>query len=87
MDIIDEYMEFTTYDDFYERRFMIKDRFEKLSKRDKSIYRLYIYSNRILSEKLADIIWEFLYETKESPWFVPYHRMDYYYKRGSGCNR
>lgn len=87
MDIIDEYMQFATYDDFYERRKMIKERFDKLNDREQAIYRLYVYSNRLLSDKLADIVWEFLQETKESPWFVPSMRMEYYYKRGSGCNR
>lgn len=86
MDIIDEYMTFATYDDFYERRNIIKERFMKLDERERAIYRLYVYSNRLLSDKLADIVWEFLQETRESPWFVPTMRMEYYYKRGSGYN-
>ena len=86
MDIVDEKMTFATYDDFYERRNMIKERFLKLDEREQAIYRLYVYSNRLLSEKLADIVWEFLQESKESPWFVPTGRMEYYYKRGSGYN-
>ena len=85
MDIIDEYMQFTTYDDFYERKELIRKRFVGLTERDRAIYRLYVYSNRLLSDKLADIVWEFLQESKESPWNVPYERMEYYYKRGSRC--
>lgn len=64
--IVNEIMIFTTYNDFYNRRNIIKREYDKLDKQHKDIYRLYIYSNRMLSVGKCDLMWEFLSEPENS---------------------
>lgn len=57
---------FTTYNDFFKRRDIIKSKYGKLKSREKEIYRMYLYSQRELSVQKLDLIWEFLNEPDTS---------------------
>lgn len=70
MGYVDESLRFYNFKEFYERKELIKARYEELSKRDKSIYKLYVYSNRLLTERKADKIWEYLNEPFGSFYYV-----------------
>ena len=70
MDIVDERMKFISFDDFYQRCESIKYYYERLSTKEKRIYRMYIYSDRFLSEKVADKMWEYLNEPLGSVYYV-----------------
>lgn len=51
---------FVGYISFYERKDIIKEKYQKLSKDDKLTYKYYIYSRRYLKEYTCDLIWQFL---------------------------
>lgn len=46
--------------DFYTRRKLIKHLYEKLSTDEKAIYKYYVYSRRLIREKVCDKIWDYL---------------------------
>ena len=48
----------------------IKKQYVLLSTKEKIIYKMYVYSNCILTEKLANVIWEYLNEPFGSVYYV-----------------
>ena len=42
------------------------------------VYRMYIYSNRLLKESLCDKIWEYLNEPLGSVYYVSYETLGMY---------
>jgi len=55
-----------TYNDFFNRRDIIKREFKKLNNNDRRIYRMYLYAQREFSTNKLDLIWEFLNEPENS---------------------
>lgn len=53
-------LRFDDFCDFYDRKNYIKDAYINLSPDDKRVYKYYIYSRRIIREKMCDTIWGFL---------------------------
>ncbi len=58
--MVKESMCFDTFCDFYDRREYIRAAYVELNKGDKTLYKYYVYSRRILKDKTCDIIWEYL---------------------------
>lgn len=63
-------MMFYNFFDFYENAERIKIEYVSLSVEQKKVYKLYVYSNRLLKEFLADKIWEYLNEPLGSAYYV-----------------
>lgn len=63
-------MIFYNFFDFYENAERIKLQYVSLSVEQKKVYKLYVYSNRLLKEFLADKIWEYLNEPLGSAYYV-----------------
>ena len=80
MNIIKGSMTFDTFDDFYERRILIKRRFRDATDGYKEVYRLYIFANRTLSTQKAELIWEFLVEPNDSDFNVKNKDLERLYK-------
>lgn len=70
MDLIGERMKFIDFNDFYQKKDLIKSEFNKLSLREKQIYKLYVYSNRLIREFKLDKIWEYLTEPFGSAYYI-----------------
>ena len=68
-------------DDFYARRVRIRKGFATLNDRDKRVYRMYIYSNRLLTSTVADLVWEYLTEPINSHDFPSAFRMQAHLKK------
>lgn len=64
--LINETMRFTTYNDFYNRRYIIKSVYNRIDKEHQDIYKMYLYANRWLSVMKCDLMWEFLNEPENS---------------------
>lgn len=64
--MINEIMIFPTYNDFFNRRNIIKREFKKLNTDDKRVYRMYLHAQRELSTAKVELIWEFLNEPDNS---------------------
>lgn len=58
--MIKENMRFVNFCDFYDRRFFIRKLYLNLSSDNKQLYKYYVYSRRVLKDKVCDIIWEYL---------------------------
>lgn len=58
--MVKEKMKFSSYNDFYERRELIRELFSKLSVVDKATYKYYIYSRRYITEKKCDAMWAYI---------------------------
>lgn len=80
MGIIKGSMTFDTFNDFYERRLLIKKRFKDASYGYKEVYRLYIFANRTLSSQKAELIWEYLMEPSDSEYSVKNKDLERLYK-------
>lgn len=76
--MVDSAMVFYTFKDFYANAKRIKEKYEKLSNYDKRIYKMYVYSNRSLSEKVANKVWEYLNEPFGSFYYVSYEMLGVY---------
>ena len=61
-----EIMIFSTYNDFFNRRDIIKKEFKKLNGDSRRIYRMYLYAQREFTTNKLDLIWEFLNEPDNS---------------------
>lgn len=83
MSVVKENMTFVTFNDFYERRKIIKSLFTMLNKDMKDIYKMYIYSNRILSDRKVDCIWEYLNEPQDSFCHKNEHNLRMYYQNNN----
>lgn len=64
MCMIREDMKFIGYIAFYEQRCRIKEKYLKLNRNDKELYKYYVYSRRQLTVHTCDIIWQFLNNIK-----------------------
>ena len=53
-------MTFFNFQDFYVNAKRIKSLYVNLSVEEKRIYKMYVYSNRLLSDKKVDKVWEYL---------------------------
>ena len=71
-------MRFYTFDDFYSMAKRIKSHYEKLTLKEKCIYKMYFYSNRIIKEWLLDKMWEYLNEPIGSCYYVSYEMLGVY---------
>ena len=67
---IDVRMLFNNFQEFYDNRFAIKDLYNNMSDYDKSMYKLYVYSNRIIKYSVLHKIWEYLNEPFGSIYYV-----------------
>lgn len=77
--IVNEIMKFETYNDFFDRREMIKRCFDKLDMQHRQIYRYYLYANRQMSTTKLDLIWEYLAEPSDSEDFPSLEKLSQYY--------
>lgn len=80
--VVKETLKFETYNDFYIRRHIIRKEFAGLTAKDKEIYKYYLYANSILSDVKKDIIWSYLVEPKDSPFYVFDRDLERYYNIG-----
>ena len=89
MGVVKENMTFSTFNDFYVRRKIIKSLFQNLNQDMKEIYKMYLYSNRILSTQKADCMWEYLNEPRDSGYFKYESDLRLYYRKDnkSGDNK
>lgn len=71
-------MMFYNFHEFYENAERIRKEYATLSVEKKSIYKMYVYSNRLLKEFLADKIWEYLNEPFGSVYYVSYEMLGAY---------
>lgn len=78
MDIVSNDMLFNNFDDFYENAKYIKSRFDLLSRRDRQIYKMYVYSNSIIKIYVLDKMWEYLNEPMGSCYYVSYDMLGEY---------
>lgn len=67
---IDVRLEFDNFNDFYNNRFVIREVYNDLSDYDKSIYKMYVYSNRLIKYDKLHKIWEYLNEPFGSIYYV-----------------
>lgn len=58
--MVREDMKFIGYRAFYKVRYKIQEKYDKLNKNDKVVYKYYVYSRRQLKEYTCDLIWGFL---------------------------
>jgi len=86
MGVIDERMRFEIFNDFYVRRKIIKELFDKSNDDKKEIYKYYLYANGILSVRVKDCIWEYLVEPRDDFYKVGEHKLRQYYSK-SGDKR
>lgn len=64
--MFDDSIGFTTYNDFFKRRDIIKKKYRNMKDKEREIYRMYLYSQRDMSTQKVDLIWEFLNEADTS---------------------
>ena len=76
--MIDSSMIFYNFQGFYKNAKRIKFKYDRLCTDDKKVYKMYIYSNRMLKEKIADKIWEYLNEPFGSFYYVSYEMLGEY---------
>ncbi len=74
-------MSFVNFSDFYKRRHIIRAIFIKLSSRDQAIYKYYVYSRRLLKEKVCDMIWEYLNVLDDEEYNTYSNKLDLEYQR------
>ena len=71
-------MTFFNFQDFYIHAKRIKEMYACLSVEEKRIYKMYVYSNRLLSDKKVDKVWEYLNEPFGSVYYVSYEMLGEY---------
>ena len=81
MGVVKDNMTFSTFNDFYIRRKIIKSLFENLNQDGKDIYKMYVYSNRLLSTQKVDCMWEYLNEPSDSFYHKSEHQLHMYYRK------
>ena len=80
MGVVKENMTFSTFNDFYVRRKIIKGLFQNLNQDMKEIYKMYVYSQRVLSTRKADCMWEYLNEPQDSGYYKYENDLRMYYR-------
>ena len=68
--MIKEDMKFIGYRAFYNNRKRLKQKYVKLNRDDKIIYKYYVYSRRQLRDYTCDLIWRFLNDNGEDEEFI-----------------
>lgn len=58
--MVKENMRFIDFMDFYKRKDIIAECYWELGYYDKVVYKYYVYSRRLIRERLCDAIWEYL---------------------------
>lgn len=58
--LMKENMYFSDFVEFYIKKKLIRVQFARMMKEEREMYKHYIYSKRILSTKVCDMIWEYL---------------------------
>lgn len=86
MGVVNEMMKFETYNDFYVRRYIIKNLFDKLDYDNREIYKYYLYSNRLLSVVKVDRIWEFLVSIDNEEFVITEYKLKKFYNKKGDCN-
>lgn len=81
MGVINERMRFETFNDFYVRRKVIKELFDKSSDNMKEVYKYYVFANSILSTMKKECIWEYLVEPSDYR-RIGDHNLRRYYNKG-----
>lgn len=69
--MVEKEMMFMGLKDFYNKSRYIKSLYNELCIDEKRIYKMYVYSNCLLTESQKDRIWEYLNEPFGSIWYVP----------------
>lgn len=72
---------FDGFCDFYQRRLYIRAMYAYLNRDEKEIYKYYVYSRRILRERICDMIWGFINATDEEELSKYSDFLDAEYKR------
>lgn len=80
--VIKEEMEFLTFEEFYLKCENIKKMYEKMSRREKCIYKMYVYSNFLIRMNVKDKIWEYLNEPFGSAYYVTKEGLAIYCRGG-----
>lgn len=68
--MIRDELRFVGFKDFYKRSRYIKQIYHSLSLDEKWKYKYYVYSNRLIDENHADLIWHYLNEPEWSEDYV-----------------
>lgn len=68
--MIREDMQFVGLKDFYVKSKEIREKYKKLNLSEKWRYKYYVYSRVLLKDFYKDMIWEYLNEEKQSPFYV-----------------
>ena len=68
--MIRDELRFIGFKDFYKRSRYIKQIYRSLPIDEKWRYKYYVYSNRLISENNADLIWHYLNENENSKDYV-----------------
>lgn len=76
--MIRDTMMFVNFKDFYENADRIKKQYTCLGTKEKIIYKMYVYSNRLLNNFLVDKVWEYLNEPFGSVYYVPKQVLELY---------
>lgn len=58
--MIKEEMKFAGYKAFFEQKERIKIMYNNLTRKEKELYKYYVYSRRQLTNYTCDLIWQFL---------------------------
>ena len=74
-------MSFDDFCDFYNRRIIIKAAYGTLSKEEKTVYKYYVYSRRLLREKACDSIWGYINAEDEEELILYSSRLEEEHKR------
>lgn len=77
--MLDESLSFSTYNDFFKRRDIIKKKFSCLKNQERITYKMYLYSQREFSTKKLDLIWEFLNEPSSSSLCPTIEQLQHYF--------
>lgn len=71
-------MTFFNFQDFYIHAKRIKALYVNLTVDEKRVYKMYVYSNRLLNDKKVDKVWEYLNEPFGSVYYVSYEMLGEY---------
>ena len=69
-EFIDDRLQFYNYNDFIERRFLIKQRFKKIPYQSKRMYKWYVYANVHMNMIYKNIVWEYLNGDKDDEYVL-----------------
>lgn len=73
--VVKDEIQFNTFEEFYLKAKNIKKEFEKMTLKEKCIYKMYVYSNCLLKMYIQDKIWEYLNEPIGSVYYTSYEML------------